>query len=114
MGKPTHEAWLKQQQAKRQKHSEMDVATDASELRDLEAAIEEDESDNSSVAPMDVDKPDLPAAAERGLKLKKKAEKASVKKLKKKKAVQTVKYSERLEARMLSLTKKASRGKKKK
>jgi hypothetical protein len=113
MGKPTHEAWLKQQQAKRHKQSEMDVATDASELRDLETAIEEDESDNSSVAPMDVDKPDLPAA-DRGLKIKKKAEKASVAKLKKKKAIQTVKYSERLEARMFSLTKKASRAKKKK
>jgi hypothetical protein len=114
MGKPSHETWVKQQQAKRQKQSEMDVATDMSELRDLEAAIEDDESDPSSVAPMDVDKPDRPVVAERGLKLKKRAEKASVKKLKTKKAIQTVKYSERLEARMLSQTKKSVRGKKKK
>jgi hypothetical protein len=113
MGKPSHETWVKQQQAKRQKQNEMDVATDMSELRDLEAAIDDDESDHSSVAPMDVDKPDRPEV-ERGLKLKKKAEKASVKKLKTKKATQTVKYSERLEARMLSQTKKSVRGKKKK
>ncbi len=110
MGKPTHEQWVKRQKQKRQEDTKMELGTEMSDLRDLEAAIEESSS-SDDLAPMDVDKPHnfVPPS----LKVQKTTEKASVRKQREKKTAQTVKYSERLEARMLKQTKKTGRGKKK-